>query len=83
VPAEDVWNCGTAVPSEKEMLEVGQCAREDSGKGSARILEFVRPRGIKLAGEYKGRWMYDELYAGNFIQQSGRYFSCWAYTTPR
>ncbi len=62
------------LPSQKEMLEFGQWAREERGKCSARISESLHSRNVQVAAEYKGRWVYDELYAGNFIQASGYYY---------
>jgi hypothetical protein len=61
-------------PSEKELLEVGQWARKEPGKYTERISEFVESKGLKQVAEYKGRWFFDELYAGNFTQQSGSYY---------
>ena len=62
------------LPSAKEMLEIGQWVREEHGKCTERISEFIESRGIRQVAEYKGRWTYDELYAGTFIQHSGSYY---------
>ncbi len=61
-------------PSDKEKLEVAQWVYEKRPESSERIKVFLESAGIKLVGQYKGRWLYDELYAGNFIMQSGHYY---------
>jgi hypothetical protein len=62
------------LPSEKDMLEFGQWAREERGKCTERISTYVQSTGIKLDGEFKGNWLYDELYGGEFLKKAGFYY---------
>jgi hypothetical protein len=62
------------LPSEKEMLEVAQWAREERGKCTERISAYAESGGVKKVAEYKGRWLYDELYGGLFLQKTGFYY---------
>jgi hypothetical protein len=58
------------LPTKNQLLEDGQWMYEaDAAKRSE---EYAQQHGIKRDGECRGSWLYDELYAGNFLSKSDR-----------
>ena len=59
------------LPKQQELLEVGQWMY-GSAEMDKTIDEYAQQYGIRRDGECRGQWLYDELYAGNFLSKSDR-----------